>query len=93
MIADNVDLHQVLAPEVLTPLLENPETLERLKPFLPPPHDAEAIRALIKSPQFFQVRDCTSPARRVEMHSFDSVEYKEYKGSPSPASHRKRCGE
>lgn len=51
---DNVDLHQVLSPEVLAPLLDNPDALDRLKPFLPPPHTSEALSALIKSPQFYQ---------------------------------------
>jgi hypothetical protein len=53
--ADNVDLQHVLSPDAIAPLLDSDETLERLKPFLPPPHTTAAVNQLVKSPQFAQV--------------------------------------
>eukprot|EP00878_Enallax_costatus_P011615 GHUV01012124.1.p1 GENE.GHUV01012124.1~~GHUV01012124.1.p1 ORF type:complete len:237 (+),score=80.45 GHUV01012124.1:1179-1889(+) len=54
-VAPGPGLSEVLKPEVLAPLLQDPEMLERLSSYLPEEQRSpEALRALAHSPQFHQ---------------------------------------
>lgn len=57
-------LEQILKPEVLMPLLQDPEVVERLSVYLPEAHrnSRDALAALLRSPQFTQ-----------QLHSFSSA--------------------
>lgn len=54
-----VDLASVCTPEMMAPILSNPEVQQRLMPFLPSgeslPQSAEEIQNTLSSPQFQQV--------------------------------------
>lgn len=55
-----VDLASVLTPDVMAPILANPEVQQRLLPYLPSgeslPQSADEIQNTLTSPQFQQVR-------------------------------------
>lgn len=54
-----VDLTSVLTPEVMAPILANPEVQQRLMPYLPSgeslPQSCEELSNTLNSPQFQQV--------------------------------------
>ena len=54
-----VDLASVLTPEVMAPILANPEVQQRLTPYLPSgeslPQSSEELQNTLSSPQFQQV--------------------------------------
>lgn len=55
-----VDLTSVLTPEVMAPILANPEVQQRLLPYLPSgeslPQSCEELSNTLNSPQFQQVK-------------------------------------
>lgn len=57
-----VDLASVLTPEVMAPILANPEVQQRLMPYLPSgeslPQSSEELHNTLSSPQFQQVKSC-----------------------------------
>lgn len=59
-----VDLASVLTPEVMAPILANPEVQQRLMPYLPSgeslPQSSEELQNTLSSPQFQQVEEATS---------------------------------
>ncbi|CAI9574096.1 unnamed protein product, partial [Staurois parvus] len=61
-----VDLASVLTPEIMAPILANPEVQERLMPYLPSgeslPQTAEEIQNTLTSPQFQQALSMFSAA-------------------------------
>ncbi|XP_028849373.1 proteasomal ubiquitin receptor ADRM1 [Denticeps clupeoides] len=61
-----VDLASVLTPEVMAPILANPEVQERLLPYLPSgeslPQSADEIQNTLTSPQFQQAMSMFSSA-------------------------------
>lgn len=54
-----VDLTSVLTPEVMAPILANPDVQQRLMPYLPSgeslPQSSEELNNTLSSPQFQQV--------------------------------------
>lgn len=54
-----VDLASVLTPEIMAPILANPEVQQRLMPYLPSgeslPQSSEELQNTLSSPQFQQV--------------------------------------
>lgn len=54
-----VDLTSVLTPDVMAPILANPEVQQRLMPYLPSgeslPQSSEELNNTLSSPQFQQV--------------------------------------
>lgn len=54
-----VDLASVLTPEIMAPILANPEVQQRLMPYLPSgeslPQSSEELHNTLSSPQFQQV--------------------------------------
>lgn len=62
-----VDLTSVLTPDVMAPILANPEVQQRLMPYLPSgeslPQSSEELSNTLSSPQFQQVRLTTSIMR------------------------------
>lgn len=54
-----VDLASVLTPDIMAPILVNPDVQQRLLPYLPSgeslPQSAEEIQNTLTSPQFQQV--------------------------------------
>ncbi|XP_076839825.1 proteasomal ubiquitin receptor ADRM1 isoform X2 [Brachyhypopomus gauderio] len=61
-----VDLASVLTPDIMAPILANPEVQERLLPYLPtgesPPQSGEDIQHTLTSPQFQQAMSMFSSA-------------------------------
>lgn len=55
-----VDLASVLTPEIMAPILANPEVQQRLTPYLPSgeslPQSSEELHNTLSSPQFQQVK-------------------------------------
>lgn len=64
-----VDLASVLTPEVMAPILANPEVQQRLMPYLPSgealPQSSEELHNTLSSPQFQQV-DSIDPHKRIK---------------------------
>lgn len=58
-----VDLTSVLTPDVMAPILANPEVQQRLMPYLPSgeslPQSSEELSNTLSSPQFQQVHVST----------------------------------
>ncbi|XP_017264861.1 proteasomal ubiquitin receptor ADRM1 [Kryptolebias marmoratus] len=64
--SQGVDLASVLTPEVMAPILANPEVQQRLMPFLPSgeslPQSSEELHNTLSSPQFQQAMSMFSSA-------------------------------
>lgn len=62
-----VDLTSVLTPEIMAPILANPEVQQRLMPYLPSgeslPQSTEELNNTLSSPQFQQVCSLPDPPR------------------------------
>lgn len=60
-----MDLTSVLTPDVMAPILANPEVQQRLMPYLPSgeslPQSSEELSNTLSSPQFQQVRVVMAP--------------------------------
>lgn len=63
-----MDLTSVLTPDVMAPILANPEVQQRLMPYLPSgeslPQSSEELSNTLSSPQFQQVRRQQTPLVR-----------------------------
>lgn len=71
-----VDLASVLTPEVMAPILVNPEVQQRLMPYLPSgeslPQSSEELHTTLSSPQFQQV-NLVSPFPAWDEFDFQQV--------------------
>ncbi|RXN02401.1 proteasomal ubiquitin receptor ADRM1 isoform X2 [Labeo rohita] len=69
-----VDLASVLTPDVMAPILANPEVQQRLLPYLPSgeslPQSAEEIQNTLTSPQFQQAMSMFSSALASDVEAF-----------------------
>lgn len=65
-----MDLTSVLTPDVMAPILANPEVQQRLMPYLPSgeslPQSSEELSNTLSSPQFQQVRRQQTPLVRAD---------------------------
>lgn len=74
-----VDLASVLTPEIMAPILANPEVQQRLMPYLPSgeslPQSSEELQNTLSSPQFQQVDVLYSLNREELTVSFKVIQF------------------